>query len=236
MSTRTAAPKGACTAAHVTFLLAVHHEADLTIASTSPVVPAAQVPELESALSLAQEMARLHADLQQSVEAQRQAAAEEGFRAGHAQGLAQAQDEVSTRLADSIDGLLRTQAAQRDELKAALVDLATAMVHRALAGLGPEVVVPALLARTFESLAPSQPIQITLAPRTLDAVRPAVQASHPHLQLRWVANEAMAPWACEVETDSGRLLAGLDDVLGNMAQALRLQQRRQPPEAAESGE
>ena len=216
----------------MSFLLALHHGEDITIATTSPVVPADQVQALDSALKLAQTVSQLHEQREALVNDAREHAQLEGHEAGFAQGCAAAQTDVERGLGNSLDQLLRAQTTQRQELKSAVVALATAMVQQTLADLGPAVVMPALLARNFEGLVPAQIIRIRMAPATLAVVRAQVEANHQHLQLQWIAQEALSPWACEVETDSGRMLLGLQDVLGNLSQSLHMQQRMAGAEVA----
>ena len=216
----------------MSFLLALHHGEDITIATTNPVVPADQVQALDSALKLAHEVSQLHAQQDALVSDAREHAQAQGHDAGFAQGCAAAQSDAERELGNSLNHFLHVQASQRQELKSAVVALATAMLQQTLADLGPDVVMPALLARNFEGLVPAQVIRVRMAPATMAAVRAKVEADHQHLQLQWIAQEAMSPWACEVETDSGRMLLGLQDVLGNLSQGLQMQQRMAGAEVA----
>ena len=216
----------------MSFLLALHHGEDITIATTSPVVPADQVQALDSALKLAHEVSQLHVQQETLVSDAREQAQKQGHEAGFAQGCAAAQTDVERELSQGLNRFLLAQTTQRQELKSAVVALATAMVQQTLADLGPAVVMPALLARNFEGLVPAQTIRIRMAPATMTEVREQVEANHQHLSLQWIAQETMSPWACEVETDTGRMLLGLQDVLGNLNQSLQQRQRMAGAEAA----
>ncbi len=211
----------------MSYLLTLHHGADLTLATTDPVVPPEQLAPLQDALALAERLSALLAGQQAALaEAEAQARAA-GEAAGHADGMARAQQAAAEQLAQQLQRIAAEQAAQRDELRQALVALASAMVRRMAADLAPAEVLAALAERAFDHVVPPQPVRLRLPPPLVEPVRAQLALRELPLPVQCSADDALHGLQCVVESAAGTLLAGLDEVLDRTAQSLETSQRTQ---------
>lgn len=219
----------------MSYLLTLHHRANLTVATTDPVVPPEQLAPLQNALALADALSTLLAD-QQSTLAQAEAEARAaGEAAGHAAGEVRALQQAADTLASELQRIAAEQAAQRDELRQALVALASGMVRRMAADLAPAQVLAALAERAFDHVVPPQPVRLRLPPALVEPVRAQLAQRELVLPVQCSADDTLHGLQCVVESAAGTLLAGLDDVLVRTAQSLETSLRTHADtDAAES--
>jgi flagellar assembly protein FliH len=211
----------------MTYLLTLHHQAPLTVATTDPLVPPEQIAPLQDALALAGQLSDLLAGQQAArdqAEAQGYAA---GEAAGHAAGQARALQDAAQALAEQMQRIAAEQAGQREELRQALVALAGGMVRRMASELAPAQVLAALAERAFEHVVPPQPVRLRLPPALLEPVRAQLAQRELALPVHCSADDALHGLQCVVESAAGTLLAGLDDVLARTTQSLETSLRTQ---------
>lgn len=180
------------------------------------------------------EQARQQAE--QMLQQARRAGFEEGFRQGLQQGQKQAQEEVRREvqgLLQQLQGLVEQALRRREQAlrdaEADMVEIALAVAEKVVrrrVEQGPEVtqaVLNAVLA--FEALATSAGrVKVHVHPRELqwlaqegaDGLRP-----DGPLQIEWVADPAVSPGGCVVESDVGILDASLERRLAAVREALR---------------
>lgn len=211
----------------MTYLLTLHRHPQLTLATTEPVVPPEQFAQLQDAVALAEELSTLLAGQQAAVTQAQAEGYAAGEAAGYTAGQARAQQDAAAALAEQLQRIASEQAAQRDELRHALVALASGMVRRMASDLAPAQVLAALAERAFDHVVPPQPVRLRVPPPLLDAVREALAQRDLVLPVQCSADDALHGLQCVVESASGTLLAGLDDVLSRSAQSLETSLRVQ---------
>ncbi|MDO5626468.1 MAG: FliH/SctL family protein [Pseudomonadota bacterium] len=211
----------------MSYLLTLHHDTALTLATTRAVVPAAELPALQGALALTEHLSTLIAGQQQALAKAEADARTRGEQAGHQAATARALQDNAQAIAATLADLAAQQAAQRDELREALLALATAMVRRMALDLAPEQVLAALAARAFEQVVPPQPVRLRLPPLLVEPVRAQLAQRELPLPVQCVADEQLGGLACRIDSAAGTLLAGLDDMLDRTAQRLALSRREQ---------
>ncbi|MCL1961978.1 MAG: FliH/SctL family protein [Desulfovibrionaceae bacterium] len=207
----------------MSYLLTLHHDAELTLSATAPVVPAEQLTSLQDAVALAMHLSELLASRQQRLADAERQASERGEQAGHAAGAAAARQEGAAVLADTLSDMARTQLAQREELRQALVTLAAAMVRSMTSELAPATVLAALAERAFEHVIPPQPVRLRLPPDWVEAVRANLAERELVMPVQCMGDPDLHGLQCVVESPVGILLAGLDDVLARATQSLHTQ-------------
>ena len=211
----------------MSYLLTLHQRADLTLATTDPVVPPEQLAPLQDALALADELSALLAS-QQAAQAQAQAEGRAaGEAAGYEAGQARALQEGAQALAGQLQRIAAEQAAQRHELRQALIALAGGMLRRMAAELAPAQVLAALAERAFDHVVPLQPVRLRLPPALVEPVRAQLAQREPVLPVQCSADDSLHGLQCVVESAAGTLLAGLDEVLARTAQSLETSLRAQ---------
>jgi flagellar assembly protein FliH len=217
----------------MSYQLTLHRDSELTLSTTEPLVPAEQVTSLQDALALATHLSTLLTSQQQRlVDAERQAR-ERGEQAGYAAGTATARQEGAVALADALADLTRTQLAQREELRQALVALATAMVRSMAAELAPPTVLAALAKHAFEHVIPPQPVRLRLPVDLVELVRAQLAAHELAMPVQCMGDPDLHDLQCVVESSAGVLLAGLDDVLARTTQLLETHHRSRISEYAQ---
>ena len=211
----------------MTYLLTLHRHPQLTLATTEPVVPPEQFAQLQDAVALAEELSTLLAGQQAAVTQAQAEGYAAGEAAGYTAGQARAQQDAAAALAEQLQRIASEQAAQRDELRHALVALASGMVRRMASDLAPAQVLAALAERAFDHVVPLQPVRLRVPPPLLDAVREQLAQRDLVLPVQCSADDTLHGLQCVVESASGTLLAGLDDVLSRSAQSLETSLRVQ---------
>ena len=194
----------------MSYLLALDDAFPGAIATTSPIVPASELPALQDALALSARLTQLLATQEQQVTQ----ACEEA--------RAQALESGAQALSDTLEKIAREQAAQREELRGALVTLASSMVRCMAAELAPPDVLAALAERAFEHVVPAQSVRVRLAPGMLEPVQTRLAARQLALPVQCQADERLGPLECVIESPTGTLIAGLEAVLDRTAQSLEL--------------
>jgi len=214
----------------MSYLLLLHRDTELTLATTSPVVPATQMPLLHDTLALRERLGDLLADEEQRIAAAEQSAREQGERAGYAAGMERAKQETAHSLSEEMARLTACMAAQREELRQALPALACAMVRRMAVELAPAAVLAALAERALEHVLPPQPVRLRLPPEWLETVRSRLDERALAFPVQCVADPELQGLRCTVESSAGRLLAGLDEALAHMQQSLETHRRASAPQ------
>jgi len=217
----------------MSYLLTLHHDAELTLATTDPLVPAAQLTSLQDALALATRLSELLDSRQQQLADAEHQARERGQQAGYAVGAATARQEGATALASTLAELARTQFAQREELRQALVTLAATMVRSMTAELAPATVLTALAKRAFEHVIPPQPVRLRLPLDMVEPVRAQLAEHETVMPVQCMGDPDLHSLQCVVESSAGTLLAGLDDVLARTTQLLETHRRASMNEYAQ---
>ena len=204
----------------MTYLLTLHNRAPLTVATTSPVVPAAQLVPLQDALALADQLSTLLGTEQAALAEAQATGRAAGEAAGYTDGQARALQEAAHTLADQLRRIAAEQSAQRDELRQALVALASAMVRRMAVDLAPAQVLAALAQQAFEHVVPAQPVRLRVPRALVEPVRAQLAQRELALPVQCSADDSLHGLQCVVESAAGTLLAGLDDVLERTRQSL----------------
>ena len=191
-------------------------------------VPARQVPALQDALALAQQVDQIADAERQRIELAVQQGREAGHAEGRAQGLAAAHGEAMDALTEVLNALANDSERERVELRHALATLTTLAVRRVLAELPPAASLQALVERALDQVLPDAPVRVCLHPEALPKVERALQRLPRPAPLTLEADEHLDPWGCELHTPSGRLLAGLEDQLKSVQDSLSRQLRAAP--------
>jgi type III secretion protein L len=203
----------------MSYLLTLHQDATLTLATTERTVPAQHVQALESALDLAAALQTLTSSARDAAAQAQQAACEQGHRDGFAAGLAQARQEAAGQIAAALQSLAQQHQRQREELRMA-------------SALAPDQVVTALALQAFEQVVPPQPVRLRLPAELVEPVRAQLATRELPMPVQCLADTELHGLDCVVESQAGALLAGLDTVLASAAQRIETSQRQMAaPEA-----
>ena len=216
----------------MSYLLTLHQDATLTLATTERTVSAQHVQALETALDLAAALQTFTNSARDAAAQAQQAACEQGHRDGYAAGLAQARQEAAGQLAAALQSLAQQHQHQREELRSALVTLAAALVRCMASALAPDQVVTALALQAFEQVVPPQPVRLRLPAELAEPVRAQLATRELPMPVQCLADTELHGLDCVVESQAGALLAGLDTVLASAAQRIETSQRQMAaPEA-----
>jgi len=216
----------------MSFLLALLRQPALTLATTSPVLPAEDLQALPDALALCDRLNQLLADEGERIAQAEAQARERGWAEGRAHGEACARHDAAQQLQAALSTLAHQQQALQGQLQQAVVTLAMVVLRRLAADLGPVEMVTALLQRAFEQTAGDERWSVRVHPQLLPALRErfAAQRGDAADKLHeWVADDSLQPYDCVLESPHGRLLAGLEAELQRVQQALSA-----VPQAAEA--
>ena len=99
----------------MSYLLALLQRPELTVATTHAVVPPQDLPPLQDALALAEQLSALLASQHEAVARAQAEGRASGEAAGFAAGQARALDEGAHTLAEQLQRIAAEQAAQREE-------------------------------------------------------------------------------------------------------------------------
>jgi flagellar assembly protein FliH len=204
----------------MSYQLTLHHDALLSVVTTSRVVPPQDVAPLQDAFALLTTLRQLMDSSSQTVAAAELEAQERGYLSGYEAGKAIALEESAQKLSQSLHDLSRQLQDQRDELRDALVKLASGLVRCMAAEIAPEQVVTALAVRALEQVVPPQP------PSLMEGVRAQLSLRELPLPVQCLPDPTLAGLTCVVESQAGALLAGLDDMLAYATQQLEMGQRQ----------
>ena len=210
----------------MSYQLTLYQDAFSSLVTTSRVVTPQDVTPLQDSLALLSTVQQWMDNRRQAIDAAERDAQERGYRAGYEAGQAQALEASAHELTRSLQDISVQLAQQRDELRAALVQLASGLVRCMAAELAPEQVVTALAVRAFEQVVPAQPVRLRLPPSLLESVRFELSQRDLPLPVQCLADSSLAGLTCVVESHAGALLAGLDDMLHRAAVQLEAGQRQ----------
>ena len=189
----------------MTYLLTLHHRPPLSVATTSPVVPADQIAPLQDALALADRLSALLADEQAALARAQAEGRAAGEATGYASGQSRALHEGAHALAEQLQRIATEQAAQRDELRQALVALASGMVRRIAADLAPAQVLAALAERAFDHVVPAQPVRLRVPAALLEPVRAQLAQRELALPVQCSADDSLRFLQLDADARDGRM-------------------------------
>lgn len=176
-------------------------------------IPRTQVESFASGLSLLKEGDRRLARVATEIEAEKAAAQQDGFAAGHAEGLRAATAETAGRLAQ----IAADAARDRAEVHARMGRLALDVVRRLAGELGSDQLTPAMVERAVREILPDQPVQVRVAPSVRGLVETRLWAINGAIDV--VADDRLGETDCVLETASGRVQAGLEAQLSTLERA-----------------
>ena len=211
----------------VSYLLNLHRDTVLSLATNARCVPAAELVPLQDAMVLVERLTGLVTSQEQRVTEAEQSARKAGELVGYEAGRVKALHNASHQLALTMEQLARDQSRQREELREALVALASGMVRCIAAELAPEQVLAALAVRAFEQVVPQQAVRLHLPPELVESVRAQLELRDLVLPVHCVADASLQGLDCRVESQAGSLLAGLDEMLSCTTQRLGLNRQTQ---------
>jgi flagellar biosynthesis/type III secretory pathway protein FliH len=126
---------------------------------------------------------------------------------GHALGLDHGREEAMAVLQARLVGLEQAVVQERDARRAQAAALALAVFDRVVGELGPQVVLPALVARALEDVDVEGSVSVRVHPEVAEAVSRRLAAAPRAIAV--VADASLARDGCEVEARGGRLDASL---------------------------
>jgi type III secretion protein L len=139
---------------------------------------------------------------------------------GYAAGIAQAR-------AESVRHILEAQQAARelsDASEVRIVALAVAIVARIAPRLGEPAVVSALAAEALSTLRAERHVRVYVSGQSLESVRAMLEQWHrsrPDIETVQVSVSAeLEPFGCVVESELGRIEAGLNGQLASLGETL----------------
>lgn len=181
----------------------------------------ARAAEAAAALLEAAEAASHHPDTLARIEAAR----EEAFAAGHAQGRAEAARAGAQQLDDYIAGEGRAAAerlaavvaaaaegldASQARIAQGVLDIACALARQVLRrelSINPAALQPVIREALATLLAEGRPATVRLHPQDLDRLRPSLQAEFGSAPVAWAADAQVPPGGCLVEA-AGTVIDG----------------------------
>ncbi len=211
----------------MSYLLTLHRDTTLSLATNAHGVPAAELVPLQDAMALVARLAELVATQEQRVTEAEESARQAGELVGYEAGKTKALHGASHQLAAAMEQLAHDQNRQREELREALAALAAGMVRCIAAELAPEQVLAALAVRAFEQVVPQQPVRLHVPPELVEPVRAQLGLRDLVLPVHCVADASLQGLDCRVESQAGSLLAGLDAMLACTTQRLGLNRQTQ---------
>lgn len=211
----------------MSYLLTLHRDTVLSLATNARCIPAAELVPLKDAMALVERLTELVDSQEQRVIEVEQSARQAGELAGYEAGKMKALHDASHQLALVMEQLACDQSRQREELREALVALATGMVRCIAAELAPEQALAALAVRAFEQVVPQQPVRLHVPPELVESVRAQLGLRDLALPVHCVADASLQGLDCRVESQAGSLLAGLDEMLSCTTQRLSLNRQTQ---------
>jgi flagellar biosynthesis/type III secretory pathway protein FliH len=176
------------------------------------VVDAADVAPLGDALALLAAARDLHETRAAAVAAATDAGREEGRAVGYREGRAAGEAAGAALLAE-IAARDRARDARRAQ---EVARLALEVVRRIAGALGPADTIAALAERAVDAVATTGATTVRVAPVALAAAEARLGARNG---LHIVADPALTPDDCVIETELGRAHAGLDTQLAQIARA-----------------
>ncbi|MBE3598025.1 MAG: hypothetical protein IMX02_04235 [Limnochordaceae bacterium] len=202
-----------------------------------------RAPSGRSWASYRERWLRRLAQARRQAERAREQAREEGFRegieAGREQGRREGLEEVQARLQATLQALrsaVEEAVRRRDEAlrqaDADVVKLALAVAERVIrreVSAGPQVTAAVLGSILQEMPQPAGRVVVRVHPdehRLLTGMQLDIPGRPGALEVTWVADPAVSPGGCRVETEMGSIDAGLETRLSGVAAAVMDVMRR----------
>jgi flagellar biosynthesis/type III secretory pathway protein FliH len=198
-----------------------HGRGEARIASPRLVLRAAEVPLLQHAQALRDELARLLDAEAERIEAAGHASREQGRAQGREQGLREAGDTLAATLVS----LAESAARERESLRGEIGALALQVVRKLLGDFADEVLLVALAETAARETLPAQQMSLVVHPDLRDAVRERLSRSAAQggaeagLRCEVRGDPSCARDACRIETEHGRVDATLEAQLARLAEA-----------------
>lgn len=189
--------------------IVLHADRFATALTEDPVIPAADVPLLNSVVDLLDEAHKLHSDAGRQADAARREAREQGYAAGHGEGLEAARAEIRAELF----ALAMRDGEERRRQRGEIASLALEVVRRIAGEIGGPALVAGLAERATAALVPETVATVRVAPAHVDDVA-ARLAARPGFTVE--GDPSLAPTDCVVETALGRTHAGLETQLAQI--------------------
>jgi flagellar biosynthesis/type III secretory pathway protein FliH len=183
--------------------LALFRSPEFTLVADRPIIKADQVGALDDAVGMLRRAAKLRETLDAECAMIRERACEEGRQQGLAQGRQQAAQAIGAALA----GVDRRLERDRADAQARVVQLALAVVERIAGELGPATVVSAIAGRVLAEIDPPRSVRVKVNATLAEAVRRQLGAGAGRIQV--IGTEGLGPFDCELDTEQGRIEAGL---------------------------
>ncbi|MGQ3096310.1 MAG: FliH/SctL family protein [Roseateles sp.] len=195
-------------------------QAPLGIASDRRVLRAAEVPALQDAQQLLDELRALSAQEQARVD---QACAQ-ARAGGLKQGLAQAEAQSRAELSNALVQLTRTHEAERQRLQQSVGALALEVFQKLLGELPADEKLARLAAQAARELLPARSWRLQVHPAQVAGLRAALLALDPHDKAglgsaEIVADAELAETDCRLTTEFGTADAGLQTQVDRLARA-----------------
>lgn len=199
-------------------------QARLGIASDRRVLRAAEVPALQQAQQVLDELHALLAQEQARVDA----ACAQARADGLAQGLAEAQVQSRAQLADEVARMARLQEQQRERLQQDVAGLALAVFEKLLGELPAQERLARLAAQAARELLPARTWRLHVHPSQLAGLRAALQAVDASdraglARAELLADADLAETDCRLTTEFGSADAGLQTQVQRLAQTWKRQ-------------
>lgn len=186
----------------------IRADAAATLMRDDPLVRAADVPVLGDVQRLLADAQSLREDARAASEKAGEAARDEGYAAGHAEGLAAGAALVREELLR----LAQADAARAEAQRTDLARLGLEVVRRIAADLGPADMVAALAERAAAAIAPDSQLTVRVPPAALDATRARLGAG-----VAVEPDPTLGATDCVLSTPLGEVRAGLETQLAQLA-------------------
>ena len=191
------------------------------IASSRQVLRAEEVPLLQHAGDLCEQLARLHRE-----EAERLAQAQaEARQQGHAQGLQEGRGAAREEIAQTLVALAQASGREREQLRREIAGLSLQVARKLLGRYAEDERLAALADTAARDALPAQQLTLVVHADLADAVRerlaaPRAAASDATpLRFEVRGDPACARDTCRVETEHGSIDASLEGQLARLAKA-----------------
>lgn len=187
----------------------------VTVVTDRPVIPAAEVDALSTALDAARRLSELHERAEERV----RAAEEEARKTGHRKGLAVGAATAVERLSERLLVLERETEREREALRGRAIDNALDIVRRIAASLGDAETLAALALAAARELLPCGAIVVQVHPDRFEGVRGRLEslrrAGEPaDVALHVEIETSLEPGECRLRSSNGAtVLAGLETQL-----------------------
>lgn len=197
----------------------------VTVVTDRPVIPAAEVGALATALDAARRLSELHERAEERV----RAAEEEARKTGHRKGLAVGAATAVERLSERLLVLERETEREREALRGRAIDNALDIVRRIAASLGDAETLAALALAAARELLPCGAIVVQVHPDRFEGVRGRLESlrragesgggtgaepAPADVALHVEIETSLEPGECRLRSSNGAtVLAGLETQL-----------------------